>query len=156
MMRLIGDKVLVALQPREHVQDDVTGYSYKPGDVTPAGLILATRADSYDPDASTRGIVMQLGEKRGLVDIYDVRNEVHTVFSEYMQGQGVYARELGDEVDRLLMKMAPAPFDVQVGEVVVFPSNAGSAFEHEGIRYVILTEEDIAGVLEPVNQEAVV
>lgn len=105
---------------------------------------------------------MQLGEKRGLVDIFDVRNEVHSYLlgargDVDVDGHGIpNLSHLRDEVDRVLMKMAPAPFDVQVGEVVVFPSNAGSAFEHEGIRYVILTEEDIAGVLEPVNQEAVV
>lgn len=156
MMRLIGDKVLVALQPKQHVQDDVTGYSYKPGDVTASGLILATRADSYDPEASTRGIVMQLGEKRGLVDLDDVRSEVHTYFVECREAGSLEmsTRDADDDVDRILMKMAPAPFDVQVGDVVIFSSSAGSAFEHDGIRYVILTEEDISGVLEPVKSEA--
>lgn len=158
MMRLIGDKILIALQPKQHVQDDVTGYSYKPGDVTESGLILATRADSYDPEASTRGVVMQLGEKRGLVDLDDVRSEVHTWFVDAGEAPidewGFKVSMIGDDIDRLLMKMAPAAFDVQVGDVVVFPSTAGSAFEYEGIRYVILTEEDISGVLEPVKVEA--
>ena len=155
MMRLVGDRILVALQPSEHVQDDVTGYSYKPGDKTASGLILASRADAYDPDASTRGIVMQLGEKRGLVDIDDVRAELNEYFlSDERLDDEVEGPFIKDELDRLLMKMAPAPFDVQIGDMVVFARTSGSGFEYDDVHYVILTEDDILGVLEPKKEAA--
>lgn len=153
MMRILGDRVLVALEPPTHEQEATTGFSYKPQDTTPSGIILAARADAYDPERSTRGIVMQVGEKRGQVDLDDARSEVNEFFlsgAEY----GASAAAVRIAVDRVLMAMGPAPFDVAVGDMVVFPLAAGSGFHHDGLDYVILAESEILGVLEPRSSEA--
>jgi co-chaperonin GroES (HSP10) len=89
MMRILGDRVLVALEPPTHEQEATTGFSYKPQETTDSGIILAARADAYDPERSTRGIVMQVGEKRGQVDLDDVRAEVNEVFIGAMFGRYV-------------------------------------------------------------------
>jgi co-chaperonin GroES (HSP10) len=47
------------------------------------------------------------------------------------------------------MNMGPAPFDVQVGDMVIFAIASGSSFTHDGVSYVILSESEILGVLEP-------
>ena len=167
MQRLIGDRVLVALPPKDEAQDASTGYTYQQEQTTASGLILAAPADAYNMEVATRGLVVQVGEKRGLVDLEEVRSEVHTWFVDTcqrptlnplsggplfraMDGQdlSVTVRAIGDTVDRILMAMRPAPFDVHVGEVVIFAPSAGDQFEQDGVQYVILREADVLGVLE--------
>lgn len=38
--------------------------------------------------------------------------------------------------------------DVQIEDVVLFPPEAGQELEHEGQRYLILTEDELIAVLE--------
>jgi co-chaperonin GroES (HSP10) len=154
MMRILGDRVLVALEPPTHEQEATTGFSYKPQETRESGIILAARADAYDPERSTRGIVMQVGEKRGQVDLDDVRAEVNEVFIGAMFSETLLPHEIKEAVDRALMRMAPAPFDVQVGDMVIFAIASGSSFTHDGVSYVILSESEILGVLDPHSKEA--
>lgn len=137
MIHVIGPRLLVELPPRETER------------VTDSGIIL-----TKDPDVRlpTRGIVVQLGDKRGTCDLDDVRSDVHTWFIEHPDEANVlYIR---NEVDRVLMAMQPAGFEVQIGELVLFPSSAGEHVEYRGIEYVILHESEIIGVVEPEQKEA--
>jgi co-chaperonin GroES (HSP10) len=154
MIRVLGARVLVALPVKEHQQEASTGYTYQSGQTTASGLILAKPADVYNVELATRGIVMQVGDKRGLVDLDDVRAEINEFFlSDVEYGASTQAVRIA--VDRLLMKMAPAGFDVEVGDCVVFPASAGEQFTYEdGINYVLLHEEDIIGVIDPLKEAA--
>lgn len=151
MIRLIGDRVLVLLPPKATQQDPETGYSYQDKGSS-GGIILARPVDTYDVEIQTRGLVTQLGVKRNTCDLDAVRSEVHTWFVEesaaWLKQPGGY---LGDEIDRVLMKLQPAPFAVQVGDCVIFPPTAGEVIESGGHRYVILNESDILGIVEPRN-----
>lgn len=138
MMQLLGDRVLVALPPSEEK-------------VSPAGLVLVTDPDRLE--TPTRGIVMQLGRKSNTCDLDDVRSEVHTYFVERDSFPAI-GRELGDEIDRVLMRLAPAPFDVQLGDCVIFGLGAGQAFDHDGIDYVILREAEIIGIVQEQKGQA--
>lgn len=117
MIRIVGPRVLVALAPNVERTTD-------------SGIILAR-----DPElrAHTQGIVMQLGEKSGTVDIDEVLAIVLERSDDYY----------GD-----IKRLAPAPFDVAVGDMVLFPPSVGELFEQDGIRYLILAEQDIIGVVE--------
>lgn len=152
MMQILGDRVLVALPPAEEEQ------------VTPAGIVLVKDPDRiYTP---TRGIVMQLGRKSNTCDLDDVRSEVHTWFVEEKRAnleRGRAGEHWGGNeaysfahvrVNELLRTMRPAPFDVQVGDCVIFGLGAGHAFEHEGVDYVVLRESEIIGVLQPKEEAA--
>jgi co-chaperonin GroES (HSP10) len=125
-MRVIGDRILVALPP------DV-------GEVTTAsGLVLAR-----DPDiirTPCQGIVMQLGEKSRQVNLDTVL--------DYIDQSGNMATIRED-----IARLAPARFDVAVGECVVFTRYVGEEFQEDGITYVVLRESDIIGIREP-NTEA--
>lgn len=145
MIRVLGDRVLVLLPEPE---DEIT---------TASGLVLMR-----DPDrrkTPTRGIIVQLGDKQGTCDLQDVRSEVHTFFVDNIGcnrflTRGVFAdwwETIRDEVDRLLMQMQPAPFDVAVGDCVIFPLGAGEEFTDAGHDYVVLKEDEILGVLEPMT-----
>jgi hypothetical protein len=81
MIRVLGDRVLVAPAGEADVQEAATGYTYQPGQTTDAGLIGRSRRT---PTTSRlrRGIVVQLGEKETRVEIEDVRSELHTYFVE--------------------------------------------------------------------------
>lgn len=137
MIHVIGPRLLVELPPRETEC------------VTDSGIILTKDPDVHTP---TRGIVVQLGDKRGTCDLDDVRSDIHTWFVEHPGEQNVlYIR---DALDKLLMRQAEAPFDVQVGEMVVFPASAGEHVELDGIEYVILHEAEVIGVVEPEQSEA--
>lgn len=159
MIRLLGDRVLVLLPPSVVQQDPATGYSYRTPDTAEGSIILAQPTAHWDELHHTRGIVVQLGEKRNTCDLDEVRSEVWTWLTDYDKwshdekergGNGdvepLFAR---DQINSVLMKMQPAPFDVQVGDFVVFPPHAGELLELDGHAYVILTEADILGVVEP-------
>src|SRR5438874_12596471 len=111
MIRVLHDRVLVALPPKEHEQEAVTGYTYQQGETRASGIILARPADVYNVEIATRGIVVAVGEKSNTVDLDDVRAEVNEVFRAFLEGD--YVSRLRDDVDRALMRMAPAPFDVE-------------------------------------------
>jgi co-chaperonin GroES (HSP10) len=142
MMRILGNRVLVALPPKEQETK------------TESGLVLVR-----DPDRKqqTRGVVVALGERRGVVQLDDVRAEVAGFFNDSIATAGpkeylepAYAR---DDLDHLLMKMAPAPFDVQVGDVVLFPASAGEVLRVGELDHVLLHESEILCVLESVHKE---
>src|SRR5689334_686861 len=100
MMRILGNRVLVALPPKEQETK------------TESGLVLVR-----DPDRKqqTRGVVVALGERRGVVDVDDVRSEIHSYFVEMANRIPVWrdgawevpTRSVSDDIDRLLMGMRP-------------------------------------------------
>lgn len=132
MMRIFGDRVLVALPP-------------DPGELkTPSGLVLMS-----DPDVNrtpTRGIVVAIGQHTGKVDV----DEVVGVIVE-MVGNTVGATV--SEVAKAVKRLGPAPFDVRVGECVIFPPWVGDQFEQDGIEYVVVREAEIIGVVDAIKNE---
>jgi co-chaperonin GroES (HSP10) len=152
VIRVLGDRVLVALRPKTHVQESTTGYTYQAGDTTPSGLLLAKPADVYNSTLATQGIVVALGEKVGQVDLDDVRAAVQTWCIEHLPLCVATDswEAIGHHLDRVLLRqLAPAPFDVQVGDCVLFPATAGDQIEDDGMQYVILHEADLFGVVAP-------
>lgn len=134
MINVLGDRVLVALPPRV---DEI---------VTASGLVLMK-----DPDrlhAPTQGIVMLLGEKSGTVDLDDVAALV--MEAPFANGPYVDPKALL----RAVQALRPAPFDVAVGDCVVFPRSAGEQVHLDGVDYVILRESEILGVVEPKESAA--
>lgn len=141
MIRVVGDRVLVALPPR--VDETVSA----------GGIVLVKDPDKlYTP---SQGIVMQVGEKPGTVELDDVRTEIRSfIADQYGPGHRDVVRNVGDDVDQLLSTMTPAPFDVQEGDCVIFPRSAGEEIHQDGIDYVILRESDIIGIVEPLKVSA--
>ena len=131
MIRVTGDRVLVALPPA-------------PADLISDGGIVLVR----DPEAvkvPTRGIVVGLGEKTGMVAIDDVVGLINE--APFMNGPFVDPLTLRAQVQA----MAPASFDVALGECVLFPLSAGDEIHVDGVAYVILREAEILGVLDPIT-----
>lgn len=123
MIRVLGDRVLVLVPPSE------------PETITASGIIL-----TKDPDLRkipTRGFVVELGEKTNSCDI----DEVISLLEEYRVGHHL----LLDAIKAL----GPAPFDVAVGDCVIFAPGDGEEVELDGQTYVILSEYEILGVLDP-------
>lgn len=174
-IRVLGDRVLVLLPPAEVEQDAATGYAFLPRDITESGLILARSPHAYDEEGQTRGIVAKLGDKGRVVDLDDVRREVNEHFLHWVElwrkdgieilhvsnpgdipvgdaWEYVLATMTGakDGIDRTLMGMAPAPFEVQVGDCVLFSAADGERVDYDGQRYVILREAELLGVVEAV------
>lgn len=138
MIRVMGDRVLVALPPEP---DEI---------VRPSGLVLVK-----DPDRKTtptQGIVVALGEKSGTVRLDDARATVSAFLLDLFQFAPPVTRPVHDAVDRELSEMAPAPFDVAVNDCVLFSRASGEEIEDDGIRYVILHEQEILGVVEPLQK----
>jgi co-chaperonin GroES (HSP10) len=127
MIRVLGDRVLVALPPEP---DEI---------VSASGLILKRDPDIFR--TPTQGIVMALGDKIGSVDLDDVVALV-------AECDGTY--EVLDQIRALF----PAAFDVAVGDCVIFPRGAGDEITDAGIDYVILREHEILGIVEPLKGEA--
>ena len=151
MMRVLGDRVLVALPPREEAQDEATGYAYLPQQTTESGLILARPANSYQVERASRGIVMQVGEKRDTTTLDDVRNLINELWS-----LDDHTPRRTCDADELLMNLhnlKPAPFAVSVGDCVLFPPSAGELVHQDGIDYVILRESEILGIVEPITRQ---
>jgi co-chaperonin GroES (HSP10) len=147
-LRVLGDRLLVALPPKAETQDEQTGYTVQDLQQTASGLYLAKPTDQYNVEIATRGIVVQLGDKRGVVDLDDVRAEVN----EWFMACDSFGWTWGgakDAVDRVLTEMAPAGFDVAVGDCVLFPPSAGEQIQDGDITYVVLRESEIIGVVEP-------
>jgi co-chaperonin GroES (HSP10) len=132
MIKVLGDRVLVALPPRE----DET--------VSKGAIVLVKDPDRfYTP---TRGIVVALGEKTGTVNLDDVMAQL----SNHMSG----GNQLAVIDPAVISALAPAPFDVEVGDCVLFPASAGEEIHDGEVDYVILREAEIIGVVEPKETEA--
>lgn len=144
MMRLLGARVLVLLPEKATVQEESTGYTYQEKR-TASGLYLATEPDAYNVEVATRGIVMQLGEKSGSVDIDDVLSLIDEFANDDHYDESAKHSGLVLEIRRL----GPAPFDVEVGDCVIFAPSAGERFDEDGHSYAILEESQIVGVLTP-------
>lgn len=134
MIRLVGDRVLVALPPNV---DEI---------VTDSGIVLMKDPDRFH--TPTRGIVVALGEKTGTFEA----DEVFSLIWEapFVNGPVIDPVALIEAVKTL----RPAPFDVELGDCVLFSQSAGEEIEDAGIRYVILRECEILGVLEPKESAA--
>lgn len=147
MIRILGDRVLVALPPKNEQQEATTGYTYQEK-TTASGLIIAKPPDAYDVEAATRGIVMQLGEKSDAVSLDDVRAALEECYDARLDAYQ------GHAIASVMRGLKPAPFDVQVGDLVVFPPNVGEQYHYNGVEYLILLESQIAGVIEPASEAA--
>lgn len=133
MIQVLGDRVLVALPP---TVDEL---------VSAGGIVLVKDPDRFQ--TPTRGIVVALGQKNGAVDLEDVL----TVVRETLFKEGVAATVMA--ILENVAALKPAEFDVQEGDCVLFPAGAGEEIEDGDIRYVILREAEILGVLEPITTE---
>jgi len=160
-IRIIGDRMLVALPPKDVEQDADTGFTFNKKGESPSGIIIAKPTEQYDVEAATRGIVMQLGEKRGFVAI----DQVLDAMRDYRQKEvdrltaekgGTWWLTFSPEshMPEVLSALSPAPFDVAVGDCVVFAPSSGEQFVLDGINYVILREADVLGVLAPLSEVA--
>ncbi len=132
MIRVHGPRVLVQLPPAESNEK-----------TTASGLVLMR-----DPDlikTPTRGIVVQVGEKSGTVDLDDVL----AVLDELQEATPAA------DVRKAIYALGPASFDVQIGDCVMFPVMAGDEVRVAGVDYVMLHESDILGVIEPLQKDKV-
>lgn len=131
MIRVVGSRVLVLL-PKTSVET-----------TTDSGIVLIK-----DPDRQrsfTRGFVVALGSKRGTVLLADVCARI----AEECQSP----RKVAD-ILAALNKMAPAPFEVAVNDLVLFPASAGELVSWDGHDYVILDDTDLVGICEPLSKGA--
>lgn len=143
-IRLLGPKVLVALEPKATAVEDTTGMNYQDKGRSEGGLIiLAQPTDMYDPDEHSLGLVVALGDKRGTADVDAVKAAAQRAedFPSFFKA---------------LERLAPVPFDVQVNDVVLFSPSSGISLgeQDDGITYVILQETDLIAVVEPNKSEA--
>lgn len=139
-MRVLGDRVLVAIRPEP---DEIE---------TAGGLVLAR-----DPDiirTPTQGIVVQLGERSGAVDREEVLSILdglrHLRVSPPSQAIAAYY----EQVRGLIKALGPAPFDVQVGDCVLFTRFVGEEVTEGDLTYLILRESEIIGIVEPKKEAA--
>lgn len=129
MIQVIGDRILVALPPDA---EETT---------TSSGLVLVR-----DPDrlkTPTQGIVVQLGEKSHSISV-----DAWTGFIVDAVNEGHHDSVTFEMLGEWVKQQAPAPFDVAVGDCVLFPQSAGEELSLNGVNYVILREEDILGIVE--------
>lgn len=124
MIKVLGDRVLVALRPT-------------PDEIVSAGGIVVVK----DPDAirtPTQGIVMALGQKIGTVRVDAVCACIAEECREAKTASAVISA---------IKKLPSAPFDVEVGDCVLFSRGAGDQITDDGVDYVILFETDILGIV---------
>lgn len=135
-MRVIGDRVLVALRP-------------EPDELLSDGGTIALIRDPDILRTPTQGIVTQVGEKIGRVDLEDVLVDCRAM---QMEQGGKW--ELFEALIEGFKKLHPATFEVQVGDCVLFSRFIGEEFELDGITYVILKEQDILAIVDAKNEVA--
>lgn len=159
-IRLLGPKVLVALEPKATAIEASTGMNYHQQEVTASGIILAQPTDMYDADEHSRGIVMALGEKTGVVELERVvraidEAAIHNALP-HVGASGQYRPIDFETLAQSLRRLQPAPFDVEVGDVVLFAPSAGVSLgeQEDGISYVILYEKDLIAVIQPKSEAA--
>lgn len=156
-LRVLGDRVLVALEPKQTHIEASTGMNYHEEQRTESGLILVRPTDQIDLEVQTRGIVVAVGEKSDSVSREAVREAVRS--AQGYVTDSIYPN--GPRIDRedllqAIKEMTPEPFDVQLGDCVIFPASAGQAIPHDGVDYVLLRESELLAVLEPVTEAEVV
>lgn len=137
-IRLLGPKVLVALEPKGTEVEASTGMNYHDKGRTESGIILAQPTDMYDAEEHSRGMVMALGQKTQTLALDAVR----TLVKQSM--------DFGDLLRRL-DRLEPQPFDVEIGDVVLFSPAAGVSLgeQDDGLTYVVLNEKDVQMVIQP-------
>jgi len=132
-VKVLGDRVLVALPPEED-------------HITASGILLVR-----DPDVlrtPTRGVVVQLGIKSATVDL----DEVLALLAQVSSVDGALTAVEVTGLRHDLKRLGPAAFDVEMGDCVIFPPTVGDQFKRDGIDYVILREAEILGVVEPLQK----
>lgn len=134
MITVLGDRVLVALPPRE---EEI---------VSAGGIVLVKDPDRFH--TPTRGIVVALGDKADVVSLADVVERITDTFDGALTPP-----EVSDLVDDL-KRLRPAPFDVECGDMVIFPRSAGDQIHDGGVDYVVLRESEIIGIVEPKESAA--
>jgi hypothetical protein len=136
-IRVLGPKVLVALEPKATSIEASTGMNYREKERL-GNIILAQPTDLYDPDEHSRGLVIAVGEKKALAEIAMITSLVK---------QSLDFDELLQRLDRL----SGAPFAVSVGDVVIFSPSSGISLgeQDDGIHYAILHEQDLHAVITP-------
>lgn len=133
-MRPIGNHVLVALRPEPEET------------VSEAGLVLVRDPDRYK--TPTQGIVVALGEKAGSVDLEEVRASLAEAKDPTWRSLTI------EKINEVLDSFRPSPFDVQVGDCVVFSRSVGDEFSEKGVDYVVLREADILGIVDRESEAA--
>lgn len=127
--------------------------------VTDSGLVLARDPDKFR--TPTQGIVMALGEKIGTVNLEDVLSallELQTKSEWPARDDAQMCCDAGPtmvrraDAEQAIQSLQPAPFDVEVGDCVLFSRGAGDALSADGVDYVVLFESEILCVLEPLKQ----
>jgi co-chaperonin GroES (HSP10) len=130
MIRVLGDRVLVALPPEpEHV-------------ISASGLVLVR--DPEKDHKPTHGVVVRVGKKTAVVAVDDVLallDDLHHTTS-------------AAAVKAAIQALQPAPFDVRVGDVVAFDAWLGETVRLEDVEYRILHEHEILGIVEPKGRAA--
>lgn len=145
MISVLGDRVLVAVQPPP---DEV---------VSESGIVLMKDPDRFK--TPTRGIVMALGTKTATVAITDVIDMVIAIREQATREQsgrldGECCSNTCEALLSDLQHLKPAAFDVQLGDFVLFGATAGDCVEADGVEYVILREDEIIGIVEPKAEAA--
>lgn len=133
MIQVIGDRVLVALPPEV---DEIT---------TASGLVLVKDPDRFS--TPTRGIVVALGEKSLTIDLDDALGVIKECSADS-------AMAMAYAIHEKLCELRHAPFDVVVGDCVIFPRSAGELIHDGDVDFVILRESDIIGIVEPKESAA--
>lgn len=141
-IRLLGPKVLVALEPKATDVEASTRMHYHDKGHTETGIILAQPTDMYDSDDHSRGMVMALGTKKDAVSVDAVRAMLKRALDDSCRASEIFVR---------LDRMRPAEFDVEIGDVVLFSPSAGISLgeDDDGVTHVILLESDITAVIQP-------
>lgn len=153
-LRVLGDRVLVALEPKETQVEASTGMNYREEQRTASGIILAAPSAHVDLEVQTRGVVVALGEKSDSVSTDAVWQAIDEAAVVEGDEPAVTLCQRPADVVRNLCALAPVPFSVQLGDCVLFPAGAGQSLPYDGVEYVVLKESEILGVLEPVNATA--
>lgn len=139
-IRVLGERVLVVLPPEPEER------------TTASGLVLVR-----DPDrikTPTSGIVTQLGTKSQHVDLDAVLSEVQTLIAACVRERSLANRTDLETLQEDIRALAPAAFDVQVGDQVLFSVASGEELILQGVHYVLLREDELLGVVEPKKEAA--
>lgn len=139
-MRVIGDRVLVAIQP-------------EPLEYTsPEGIIC-----KRDPDlirSAVQGIVVQVGQKSRAISLDDALELFEVTPPPLVEGESLVHVKTHECIREQLESLAPPAFDVAVGDCVVFPRYVGEELQEGELTYVVLRESEIIGIVDPQERAA--
>lgn len=178
-IRVLGDRVLVALEPKETHVEPSTGMNYREERRSESGLIvLAQPTEHVDIETQTRGIVVALGcdvslrvrMRSALAGIEwsgDVHEDAACPFcyavkaglpacGDYKAEPPETHKECCEWSELMALTEDWAEHDVAVGDCVLFSPSAGQTIPYDGVDYVLLREADILAVVEPVTEAEVV